>query len=152
MVDIIHRVGIKAPLPKVLEALSTVPGVAAWWTKDTTGTSGQGGTMRARFTDETGREIGWLDFNVTTVDPERAVHWRITAGPPEWIGTDVTFDLAREDDFTIIVFGHRNWKEATEFTAHCSIKWATFLLSLRALLETGVGQPAPNDLKVSNWH
>ena len=36
--------------------------------------------------------------------------------------------------------------------AHCSTKWATFLLSLRDLVETGQGQPSPDDLKISNWH
>ena len=36
--------------------------------------------------------------------------------------------------------------------AHCSTKWATFLLSLRDLVETGKGKPAPADLKISNWH
>jgi hypothetical protein len=39
-----------------------------------------------------------------------------------------------------------------EFMGHCSTKWATFLLSLRDLVETGQGKPAPHDLKISNWH
>ena len=151
MVDIIHRVGIKAPVAKVLEAVSTVAGVAGWWTTDTTGTSGRGGSMSARFTDPAGSEIGTMDFDVTKAD-DQAVHWRITDGPPEWIGTDVTFDVSRQGDHTILVFGHRNWREAVEFTAHCSTKWATFLLSLRDLVETGKGRPAPQDLRIGNWH
>ena len=36
--------------------------------------------------------------------------------------------------------------------AHCSTKWATFLLSLRDLAETGQGRPAPHDLRIGNWH
>jgi hypothetical protein len=32
------------------------------------------------------------------------------------------------------------------------MKWATFLLSLRALLETGKGKPSPDDLKIDNWN
>jgi hypothetical protein len=44
------------------------------------------------------------------------------------------------------------WREAVEFTAHCSMKWATFLLSLRAFVETGNGKPAPDDLKIDNWN
>jgi hypothetical protein len=31
---------------------------------------------------------------------------------------------------------------------HCSTKWATFLLSLRDLLETGRAHPTPNDIKI----
>ena len=55
-------------------------------------------------------------------------------------------------DYTIVLFRHEGWKEPVEFMYHCSTKWATFLLSLKKLVETGAGDPAPNDVKVSNWH
>jgi hypothetical protein len=32
------------------------------------------------------------------------------------------------------------------------MKWATFLLSLRKLAETGKGEPSPNDMKIDNWN
>lgn len=35
---------------------------------------------------------------------------------------------------------------------HCSSKWAVFLMSLKTMLETGTGDPAPRDMWVSNWH
>ena len=35
----------------------------------------------------------------------------------------------------------------SEFMAHCSARWAYFLLSLKSLLETGKGTPFPEDLK-----
>jgi uncharacterized protein YndB with AHSA1/START domain len=152
MVDIIHRIGIKAPVAKVVEAVSTVAGVAGWWTKDTSATSGPGGSITVRFADPAGKEIGKMDFDVTKVDPNTTVHWRFTDGPAEWIGTEVTFDVSRQGEYTILVFGHRNWREAVEFTAHCSMKWATFLLSLRALAETGKGKPSPDDIKIDNWN
>ena len=152
MADIIHRVGIKAPVARVFEAVSSVAGVAGWWTRDTAGTSGAGGAMTARFTDHAGNEIGKMDFSITNLVPTTSVHWRFTDGPPEWVGTDVTFDLSRQDEYTVVLFGHRNWREAVEFTAHCSMKWATFLLSLRALMENGEGSPSPDDLKIDNWN
>lgn len=31
MAEIVHRVGIKAPLAKVYAAIATTEGVAAWW-------------------------------------------------------------------------------------------------------------------------
>jgi uncharacterized protein YndB with AHSA1/START domain len=151
MVDIIHRIGIKAPLSDVLQAVSTVEGVAGWWTKATTGSSGLGGSITARFVDPAGKQIGKMDFDVTKVDPDRTVHWRFTDGPPEWVGTDVTFDLSRQGDYTILVFGHRNWREAVEFTLTAA-SWATFLLSLRALAETGRARRPTADLKIDNWN
>ena len=54
MVDINHRVGIKAPISKVYEALSTVEGVAGWWTKETTGVSEPGGNVNVRLLN-----FGW---------------------------------------------------------------------------------------------
>jgi uncharacterized protein YndB with AHSA1/START domain len=153
MVDIIHRVGIKAPAAKVYDALATVDGVAGWWTKETTGKSRVGGVITVRFRDHGAEtEKGRMDLDVVKLNPGKEVHWRVSAGPPEWIGTDVTFNLSQEGEYTVLLFGHRNWREPVEFMAHCSTKWATFLLSLRELVETGRGKPAPDDLKIDNWN
>jgi hypothetical protein len=43
---------------------------------------------------------------------------------------------------------HSGWRELVEFMHHCSTKWATFLLSLRDLLEKSDGHPAPHDVKI----
>jgi uncharacterized protein YndB with AHSA1/START domain len=152
VVDIVHRIGIKAPASKVYEAVATAQGVAGWWTRDTTGTATVGGKVNTRFLHPDGREIGFMDFEMTRLVPNQEVRWRFIDGPPEWIGTEATFQLAEDRDMTILVFGHRNWKEPVEFMAHCSMKWAVFLLSLRELVETGQGRPAPDDLKIDNWN
>ncbi len=152
MVDIIHRIGIKAPVEKVYAALSTVEGVAGWWTKETRGSSKPGGPVKVLFRNPSGDEIGSMEFQMVTLKPNQEVVWRFVSGPEEWLGTDVTFRLSQDGDSTLVLFGHRNWREALEFTAHCSMKWATFLLSLRKLVETGQGKPAPDDLKIDNWN
>lgn len=51
-----------------------------------------------------------------------------------------------------IHFRHQDWKRESEFTAHCSMKWATFLLSLKNLIEVGEGRPAPDDLKIDDMN
>ena len=152
MVDIIHRVGIRAPVSKVYTALSTVEGVASWWTRDTTGVSKSGGNIDVRFLSPSGKEIGSMNMEVLELDPSKKVHWRFKSGPAEWVGTDVIFNLSQDGDYTIVLFGHKNWREAGEFTSHCSMKWATFLLSLKDLVETGSGKPSPNDVKIDNWN
>jgi len=152
MVDIIHRIGIKAPISKVYAALSTAEGVAGWWTKETTGESKPGGTIKVIFRSPNGDEKGKMEFEPLKLNPNQEVHWRFKSGPAEWIGTDVTFKLSQDGDATLVVFGHRNWREAVEFMAHCSMKWATFLLSLKEFVETGRGKPSPDDLKIDNWN
>jgi uncharacterized protein YndB with AHSA1/START domain len=152
MADIIHRVGIKAPISNVYAAVSTVEGVANWWTKETTGVAKPGDTIDVRFLSPSGTEIGAMTMDVLTLEPHKRAHWRFKKGPAEWIGTDVTFDLYQDGDYTILLFGHRNWREPVEFMAHCSMKWATFMLSLKELVETGRGKPSPNDMKIDNWN
>ncbi len=152
MADIIHRIGIKSSASKVYKALSTIQGLAGWWTTDTIGTSKVGGEIVFRFYAADGRIMGEMGMKVSKLTPNKLVTWRVKSGPPEWIGTDIMFNLTQAGDTTIVIFGHKKWKKPGEFMAHCSIKWATFLLSLRALVETGKGKPAPRDLKIDNWN
>ena len=152
MVNIIHRVGIKAPIEKVYEALSTITGIAGWWTQHTSGTSEPGETIVVRFLTPAGDEKGSMHMEVKAMQPNKMVAWKFTDGPAEGIDTNATFDLHVEDDYTIVLFGHRNWREAVEFTSHCSMKWAIFLLSLKEFVETGKGKPSPNDIKIDNWN
>ncbi|MBP8156903.1 MAG: SRPBCC domain-containing protein [Flavobacterium sp.] len=152
MVNIIHRIGIKASLQKVYEALSTTEGISNWWTQDTSGTSQTGKTITVRFQTLEGKELGNMNMVVKTLEPNKKIHWKFTAGPEEWINTEVTFDLHEEEEYTIVLFAHKNWKEEVEFKAHCSMKWAIFLFSLKELIETGKGKPSPNDIKIDNWN
>ena len=137
MADILHRVGIDARPEEVKQALATLDGLRGWWVSDATGKAGTGGTV----------DFGFCKMKVLKVAPT-LVHWRCTGGPPEWVGTEVSFGLAWKDGQTFVLFKHAGWKEPVEFMHHCSTKWAVFLLSLRELVETGAGRPAPHDLKI----
>jgi uncharacterized protein YndB with AHSA1/START domain len=152
MADIIHRIGIKAPISEVYAALSTIDGVAGWWTKETSGVSEPGGHIDVLFSSPSGERLGGMTMEVMAQNPDNEVHWRFRSGPEGWVGTDATFHLYQDGDCTIVRFGHRNWREAVEFTEHCSMKWATFMLSLKEFVETGRGRPAPHDLKIDNWN
>jgi len=152
MIDIKHRVGIKAPLAHVYKAISSVKGVASWWTREATGESEVGGKIVVRFLDINGAEFCSMQIEVVALVPDRQIHWRIESGPAEWVGTDITFDLKHEEGYTIVSFSHSHWRQADAVTAHCSMKWATFLLSLKQLMENGCGLPSPNDLKIDNWN
>jgi len=145
MLDILHRVGTKATPDAVYSALTTIDGLAAWWTTDTTGD--EDGVLVFRFSD-----IGGFDMKVLEREPNKRVVWEVTDGPEEWIGTTVTFDIVQQDDWTIVLFTHAGWREQVEFMSHCSTKWATFLMSMKSFVETGSGQPHPHDVQISNWH
>ena len=148
MVDILHRVGIKAPVNEVYEALATREGLAAWWTNNTKGESKVGGVIHLRFSAG-GAEIGGFDMKVLGLQPAKRVEWEVVDGPQEWIGTQVVFDLKQSGEHAIVLFKHLGWKEPVEFMHHCSTKWASYLMSLKALVETGKGLPNPTDTHVS---
>jgi len=152
MVDIIHRIGIKSSASEVYKALSTIEGLAHWWTEEVEGDEQVGGKIVFAFRSDTGDIKGQMVMQVKELNYGKNVRWHCVDGPPEWIGTDITFELSQQDDQTIIIFGHRGWREAVEFMAHCSMKWAVFLLSLREYVETGKGKPSPHDLKIDNWN
>ncbi len=147
MVDILHRVGVKDATPDtVFDALTTVDGLAGWWTDDTSGSSGIGDVLEFRF------PVGGFDMEVVELRPAEKVVWKVVDGPAEWIGTIIEWDLRREGDYTIVLFRHRGWKEPVEFMYHCSSKWGTFLMSMKSMIETGAGAPAPRDVQISDWH
>jgi hypothetical protein len=60
--------------------------------------------------------------------------------------------LKREGDYTIVLSKHEGWREPVEFMSQYSTKWATFLMSLKQLVETGTGAPHPQDVRISNGH
>ena len=147
MPDILHRVGIKSSSPdNAYRALATREGLAAWWTHATHGDSTVGGTLQFRF------PAGGFDMKVTELQPAKRVQWQVVDGPAEWVGTKIHWDLRQEGDYTIVMFRHEGWKEPVEFMHHCSTKWGVFLMSLKALVETGKGAPSPDDVKIDNWN
>jgi uncharacterized protein YndB with AHSA1/START domain len=145
MVDILHKVGIKSSPLGVYNALATREGLCGWWTKDTQWDGKVGSVISFRFGDR-----GFIDVKVLELDPAKRVLWQVVDGPAVWIGTEISFDLVQEDDFTLVFFKHQGWKEPNEFMHHCSTKWALFLMSTKSLVETGAGAPYPNDVHISN--
>lgn len=150
MVDILHRIGIKSSVAEVYKALTTQAGLAAWWTGATQceAVTRQGSAITFRFSAG-GAEIGGFDMQVLELAPGSQVLWQVTDGPAEWVGTRISFNLKQSGDHAIVLFKHQGWKEPVEFMHHCSTKWAVYLLSLKALVETGRGTPNPHDPHIS---
>ena len=145
MADILHRIGVLTESPeKVYDALTRVDGLAGWWTTDTKGNADQGGVIAFRFPP-----VGGFDMEVLEAVPGKKVTWRVADGPEEWLGTTIDWELRQDGDYTIVLFKHEGWREPVEFMHHCSTKWGQFLMSLKSLVETGEGAPAPRDVHVA---
>jgi len=147
MADILHRVGIASSTEAVYKALATIDGLSHWWTGETRGDTSVGGLVHFQFGDR-----GFFQMKVLDSAPHEHVRWEVVDGPAEWIGTTIDFSLRQEGDYVIVLFRHLGWRDPVEFFHHCSTKWAVFLLSLKALVETGRGAAYPNDQKIDDWN
>jgi hypothetical protein len=134
MVDILHKVGIKASSQDdAYKALSTIKGLSGWWTTNTQGESKVGGVIQFRF------GAGGFDMKVCGRRTGRMDRHENQFRPPTG---------GRLDHHLLQTSG---WKEPVEFMHHCSTKWGVFLLSLKSVLETGKGAPWPNEIKLDSW-
>ena len=139
------RVGIQASNDVVYRTLTEPKELARWWTSDTRGKGDHvGDTLEFWFGEFCQK------FVVEELQPGKLVRWKATQGMEEWAGTEVSFTLSTKGPQSFVRFQHAGWRANTDFFAHCSTKWTTFLLSLKSYLEKGVGTPAPNDVPIEH--
>jgi hypothetical protein len=141
--EIRHRVGIYAPMHEVLSAVCTPDGISTWWSRDVRGIADD------QFAIHFGPPEPAAVLRVKC-DAQQCT-WTTLQGPPEWVGTTISFALRREGDETVVVFTHAGWREPVEFMHHCSTRWGQFLLSLKSTLEGGPSMRWPDDAAVSSW-
>ena len=143
MGEIKHRVGIRGSAAEVYQKLVTDEGLSQWWTSDTRGAGEVGSIIQFRFGS------AGPDFEVVELVPDQRVRWRHHGEMPnDWMGSEILFELHEDDKQTIVNFAHYNWRQSDEFLAHCSTKWGVFMMSLKSCIESGLGQPYPNDIHI----
>jgi hypothetical protein len=148
MADILHRISIDADPALIRELVSTKQGIEDWWTgQPAGGTDRLGGRMLIYF----GRsDRSAVAVEVTEDSPER-VAWRCVEGPSDWVGTEISFRLdATGDGGTTLLFTHGGWRETSDFMAHCSTSWSSYLVSLKSGAEGAGFAPYPAG-EISRW-
>ena len=138
MATILLRVPVDAEAKAAYEALATSDGVNGWWSNHTEGPDGVGSTMKVAFPDAPIT----FDFEVTEETPGERVAWRCLSGPPEWVGTDVSFNIETDDDGnTNVLFNHDGWATTKESFPFIAYSWAQILPRVKKLAETGGKNP-----------
>ena len=143
MTELLHtdyqRTTLVRARPDVLfDALTTLPGLAGWWTH-VTGSGEAGGELRFYFDppDPCVMRVGEATRPST-------VAWTVTACAflPDWVGTRPTFTIAPvDDDSCELRFRHHGLTAELDCIDQCSRGWHHFLASLRLYAETGRGMP-----------
>ena len=143
MAKIRHRIGIRGSAAEIYTLLTTDSGLSRWWTTDTSGAGKVGSIIEFRFGG------GGPDFVIIELIPDRLVRWRHSGDiPEEWKESEISFELHEGKEQTILSFSHYNWARSDEFLAHCSTKWGVFMMSIKSCIETGKGQPWPDDVHI----
>jgi uncharacterized protein YndB with AHSA1/START domain len=137
--DYTHELRIDARREQVFEALTTLEGLAGWWTPIVEGSPTTGGEITFAFdgVDET---------IVMRVDNAHAgiVNWTCLAhtGHPEWESTAIAFQLHEPDDATTILeLRHHGLVPTLDCYLACEHGWDHFLNSLAGYVERGDGTP-----------
>jgi uncharacterized protein YndB with AHSA1/START domain len=131
------QVRFSKPPDVVFDALTSLDGLAGWWSP-VTGSGAAGGELRFTHKHEDA-----LAIRVDAADRPRSVAWTVLAYvlKPEWAGTEITFRLRPGDAGTTLEFRHEGLTPQLECYEHCSRGWEHFLPSLRDYVETGTGSP-----------
>lgn len=165
MPDIRHQLIIAAPPGKVFHAVTSREGLSAWWTPGATARPELNSVARFPFGPDYYKEM-----RIAELKPPELLKWICLNGDQEWIGTTLSFrlepgnkesllrahpemrgqaeQLESRENFTLLIFHHKNWKDYTPMYAECNFTWGRFLWSLKLLCETGKGLPWPGQHRV----
>lgn len=135
MAAIHHLIRIAAKPEDVFRALSEPEGIAGWFTRASCDLLREGGALELEFPD------GRVGFRITEWKAPARVTWHCTSPDNPWFGTDVRFEVVAREGRSVVRFDHDGWPEVTDLFRDCSMSWAYFLESLRALIEDGEGTP-----------
>lgn len=135
MESIYHLVQIKGQLADVYRAVTTKKGLEGWWTTQVTDVDSE--HWRFHFPGDYSKL-----FKITN-GSENQVSWKCVEATPEWVRTEVEFQLVQDGENVVVNFRHGGWNEMTPLYGVCNYHWGLYLKSLKDLVETGKGQPTP---------
>lgn len=142
--EIWHEVRIAADRERVWDAITQPAAIERWWIPDVSGETRVGGALIFRVNERFAQHV-----EVTAVEPPSRLIWRpLDDGNDDWQGSQIEFRLSDHPIGTALQFCHSNYKPDVAAFPYYSQSWALYLLSLRALLETGEGFPIAPDGKM----
>lgn len=122
----------------VVSWLTSVEGLAGWWTDSVSGAAAApGDVFHACF--PTTDVVFDLEVTESTND---VVAWHVPQSPPWWKGTTIRFEIAQaEDATTSVLFTHRGFDDDDPIIAVITPAWVRFLDRLVEVAESGKPNP-----------
>jgi uncharacterized protein YndB with AHSA1/START domain len=131
MPDLRFIVSVRAAPDQVYAAVATQAGMRSWWTADTHMAEQVGGAAEFGFEK---RSVIYR-MTIDRLEPGRCVVMSCHGDQPEWNGTTLQWDIAKDEDGATLHFEHRGWREATDFCARCNTMWGNLMFRLKDSIE-----------------
>lgn len=127
------------------EAFNAINNVRGWWSEEIEGSTNKlNDEFKYHYQD-----VHRCKMKIIELIPNEKVTWlvldnyfKFTRDKSEWIGTKIIFEIAEQDNRTLIRFTHLGLVPEYECFEICRDAWTTYIQnSLRSLITTGKGQP-----------
>ena len=124
---------------RVFDALTTLDGLAGWWTPLVSGTPWAGGEITFGFSGLEEKIV----MRVEQTTPPSTVVWTclVHTGHPEWHDTRIIFELAHDEAASQLSFRHIGLTPSLGCYETCESGWDHFLASLLRYSQDGTGSP-----------
>lgn len=136
--DYQKTIRVKASPGALFDALTSVSGLAAWWTP-VTGSGDVGGELKFFMNSPEP-----LVIRVDQATRPISVQWTVTdcSFLPDWVGTRPVFTIVPvEGDASELQFRHHGLTPELDCIEMCTRGWDHYLVSLRDFVEVGCGSP-----------
>ena len=138
MPEIHLQTTVPASPERVFEALTTEDGIKSFWTDQAKMSSDVGSVAEFGFGPEWAMR---LKMRIEGADPGSQVKWHCLGDFPEWLETDVIWDIAATDEGGATVrLHHLGWESAEQSLPSVNFTWAMILAQLAKNLESGESQ------------
>jgi hypothetical protein len=136
--DIVMQLDIAGDRNTTAKALTSQKGVAAWWTDRVELVDGAAPMLKPSFAQAP------MPFDLKVEEAgDRRVVWRAQSFPPNWVGTEIRFDLSENPDGpgTRVLFSHAGFQPDDPGMPPVAYTWGQILPRLKGYVETGTPQP-----------
>jgi hypothetical protein len=135
MGDVLFTFDVNAAPDAVRRALTTTEGITSFWTDQADISEEVGETLKLGFPEAP------LPFDLLLAQSDdKVIIWRTATFPPQWVGTDIRWELPSGDSTSTVAFRHGTFADETE-EGRVAYVWGQVMVQLKRYLETGVAAP-----------
>src|SRR4029450_8091059 len=135
MGDVLFTFDVDATPDAVRRALTTSEGIASFWTDKADVPAEIGDTLNLGFPEAPAP----FDLVLSQSD-DKMITWRTATFPPQWVGTEVCWEISGGEETSTVAFRHGTFNDETE-QGRVAYVWGQVMVQLKRYLETGVAAP-----------